>query len=1205
MSRTILNYVLIAATSTAAFAGSYVGPESTKEQHNSHKGVHNPHPAQYVEMDRHSGGPDPFGYIYKDSQEADGPEYNWLEISGSGVEVIMSDDDSAGPFALPWSFEFYGQSYDEVWICSNGYLQFGSGSDEFDNEALPNPIVPNNLIALFWDDLNPSSGGSVYYGQSGTNWVCQFEDVREYGSAGTIKAQVVLSESGEILLQYADLGNAIDLNGESIGIENQDGSTGLQISLDSSPAAYPFDNLSIRISQLDPDANLGGFIRTAGELMPVEGAIVRFGSLVTQSAADGSYAFSEIWSGNYDVHIMADGFFDHHEEALLIAPGSNMYHAELDSSGFPAGLVGYWTFDENADPLAATVGQNLVLEGNHTIISGPEPGNEALSIGVGSYYHCYHDIEANGALPNPAWVNQFTIVMDIRLPDANLWQSLYQTNYSNSNDGDCFINGSANMGVSTTGYGDYQFNSNEWYRVAINADLGIAYDYYMDGQLLHLGGSQSFEGRFSLYPATGANDVLFFADDDGEDTSIDVAGIWLFDRSLNAEELASMGGYGHEFESPELPYMQTYLQSPTPTSIYVNWHNSLSSESIVNYGVTESLGFTVVGDAHTFDANTIWHRAQLTGLQADTEYYYSCVTDTAISPVKTFRTFPENDVSQGHFRIGILGDTRTDAGAHQMVIDAMREKVENLYGTDVHNQLNLVLNVGDIVTSGPVLGQYTNEYFEPINGLSENVPFMVSIGNHEAEAAHYYNYMDYEDFAGPEGEIYYSFRVGPILFLSINSNTQGNIQLDWVADECAIAQADPGIDWIVTFCHHPGRSEVWPDGNTSWVNNQLIPVLADYDKVCGLYYGHSHNYEMGANPDSPFRIMLSGGGGSALDRWGMYANQTDYPELYKSWDHYGYTIIDFDLANRSYTGKSYTLGHANLSRENELIDEFYQKRENTSAPVTPECLYPTTEADLPLTLVASPYVGIEEIMSSHFQLSATPGDYTNPLVDSRRDWINIYGDSGTPDYNFLDLNEGIILNRLTISSGISYGQTLGWRIRYRDQNLAWSEWSNEQTFIVSVVTPSADFTADVQTGSSPLTVQFSDLSMPLANSWSWDLDGDGLEDSSEQDPVFVYENSGFYDVTLSVEGSGGPQTITQQDYIEVAFEVPLVDIEFAGALIWLSWEAQVGISNYKVYSAADAYGDFILDENGVFNENSWTAPVNGSQRFYRVTAILE
>ena len=88
-------------------------------------------------------------------------------------------------------------------------------------------------------------------------------------------------------------------------------------------------------------------------------------------------------------------------------------------------------------------------------------------------------------------------------------------------------------------------------------------------------------------------------------------------------------------------------------------------------------------------------------------------------------------------------------------------------------------------------------------------------------------------------------------------------------------------------------------------------------------------------------------------------------------------------------------------------------------------------------------------MTSHFQLTETPRDYTNPIFESKRDWVNIYGDSGAPDYNPIDKNAGIDLTRCQITTNLIVGNTYAWRVCYRDQNLKWSDWSEEQIFSVT------------------------------------------------------------------------------------------------------------------------------------------------------------
>ncbi len=880
--------------------------------------------------------------------------------------------------------------------------------------------------------------------------------------------------------------------------------------------------------------------------------------------------------------------------ALLICPS------------WATNLVGLWEFENSSDLGAATIGTDLGLTGAITSTAGSgglDAG--AANVAVGDYIRATNPIGANGTGLRS---NEYTLLIDFKIPALATYISLVET--TGGGDGDYFYSNGNGLGVSNQGYVDdndppLSVLADTWHRLMLTVDLAGTTSTYVDGT--HIGDHTSTDGVDSRW-SLGSTFDLFSDNGGGEEAITHVSNVALFDTALDATGIASLGTAGMEiFEpaAPPPPLVHPYLQSSTPSSITINWHEAQSTESIVYYGTTDALGQSTIGDTHTFDASTLWHRVQLTGLQPDTEYFYQCKTGTAESDIHTFRTFPSNTVSQGHFRIGILGDTRTDRAQHTQAIDAMREKVESLYGTDVHNQLNLVLNVGDIVTSGGSLGQYQKEYFGPIESLSTNVPFMVSIGNHEVEAAHYYNYMNYEDFGGSQGEKYYSFRAGPILLLAINSNSslRNQTQLDWIEAELIAAQADESIDWVLTFCHHPGRSELWPSGNTGWVNNDVIPLLAGYNKVCGLYYGHSHNFEMGAHLDAPFYLMLNGGGGSVLDNWGDYANQTDYQELYKSWDHFGYSILDFDLANRSYTAQTFSLGHQHKSLDNVLIDEFYQKRENTSAPQTPQGLSPVAETVLPPVLVASPYTGVEGIMSSHFQLTSTSGNYSSPIVDNRRDWVNFYGDTGSPDYNMVDLNDGIDLGRLVINSGVTAGNTYFWRVRYRDQNLVWSEWSAEQSFTVnSGLPPSADFGATPEVGYNPLSVRFIDLSIPAATLWSWDLDGDGSPDSTERDPEWTYTNAGDYDVTLTIDG--GSKTEIKLAFIQVAVlpEGPLLSVQSGTGSLQLTWSGNAAYSSYLVYTAPEPGGPWELLLKTT--ENHVDVDSNTTKAFYRVAGVL-
>jgi PKD repeat protein len=103
---------------------------------------------------------------------------------------------------------------------------------------------------------------------------------------------------------------------------------------------------------------------------------------------------------------------------------------------------------------------------------------------------------------------------------------------------------------------------------------------------------------------------------------------------------------------------------------------------------------------------------------------------------------------------------------------------------------------------------------------------------------------------------------------------------------------------------------------------------------------------------------------------------------------------------------------------------------------------------------------------------------------------------------------------------------------------AWNAAGNEISE-PEIVAPVADFSADVTSGDAPLTVNFSDASTDAEN-WSWDLDGDGVEDSNETKPQFTYAEAGTYNVTLTVSNSAGSDTETKAGYITCIQPLPVL-----------------------------------------------------------------
>mgnify|MGYP006282683229 CR=1 FL=1 len=199
------------------------------------------------------------------------PTFDWVDISDSGTDRIgsLSDDSVVGPFSLGFTFRFFGQDVTQYWISSNGWIAFvdPAGEDESSNGRIPDADAPNGIVAWFWDDLNPAETAVTdrhLYTQTTTvdgrdAHVITFERYPEYSADadGWITGQVVLragpdaTTNGAIKLQYKEHGASIDLEGATVGIENADGSSGLQYRYDARGGPLFGSPLAV---QIGPDA---------------------------------------------------------------------------------------------------------------------------------------------------------------------------------------------------------------------------------------------------------------------------------------------------------------------------------------------------------------------------------------------------------------------------------------------------------------------------------------------------------------------------------------------------------------------------------------------------------------------------------------------------------------------------------------------------------------------------------------------------------------------------------------------------------------------------------------------------------------------------------------------------------------------------------------------------------------------------------------
>jgi hypothetical protein len=180
---------------------------------------------------------------------------------------IGAGDDTITNFNVG-TFFFGGEPYTRVGVVSNGYLVIGGGTGAdvtFAPQTFPNPARPNNLIAPFWNDLNPPAGGAIRIGTlagGGFTWlVVDWAGVKNFSNATTHTGEIWLQlatgaagtgpSSEQVTISYGAANSSGGDPGSGInwGAENRDGSSGKNI-----PSPGPANNTEYVVTTSPPAA---------------------------------------------------------------------------------------------------------------------------------------------------------------------------------------------------------------------------------------------------------------------------------------------------------------------------------------------------------------------------------------------------------------------------------------------------------------------------------------------------------------------------------------------------------------------------------------------------------------------------------------------------------------------------------------------------------------------------------------------------------------------------------------------------------------------------------------------------------------------------------------------------------------------------------------------------------------------------------------
>lgn len=285
--------------------------------------------------------------------------------------------------------------------------------------------------------------------------------------------------------------------------------------------------------------------------------------------------------------------------------------------------------------------------------------------------------------------------------------------------------------------------------------------------------------------------------------------------------------------------VRPYLQFATQHSITVLFETAEPSTAVLEYGPAlekaESPNWAQKIEVNP--AKTL-HEITISGLSPATKYLYRVRAHlgngkTAESEVLTFSTAVRDE---DPFVFAVIGDTQFN-GRTSWAWEKIAQRVWE-------SRPHFVVHLGDVVDKGSVKTDWTQDFFPKGQPVLSRYSVYTVLGNHEQDAAHYYDYM-----ANPEPEYYYTFKYGNAQFFMLDTNRDvfpGSEQYDWL--EWALAASD--AQWKFVVHHHPPYSSEENDHGDTYIGastfqtqaRALVPLYEAYG-VDFCLFGHTHVYE--------------------------------------------------------------------------------------------------------------------------------------------------------------------------------------------------------------------------------------------------------------------------------------------------------------------------------------------------------------------------
>ena len=236
--------------------------------------------------------------------------------------------------------------------------------------------------------------------------------------------------------------------------------------------------------------------------------------------------------------------------------------------------------------------------------------------------------------------------------------------------------------------------------------------------------------------------------------------------------------------------------------------------------------------------------ARASGLEPGRSYCYRIESSRGpLTQWATLATAPPPD-SDRTLRFVILGDSGAGSPA-QVALARLTERLE----------LDAIFFAGDLAYPAGTLERLQARFFDVYAAILRRVPAYAAIGNHDQDADDAEPFK--EVFFFPGNERWYSFDVGRVHFVVLDTNSIGAEQASWLDGDLASNERM----FTVVLGHHPPYTTAWRGPN--WAYRSIFVPILERHAVDLVISGHEHHYER-LGPIGGIPYVVTGGGGGRL-----------------------------------------------------------------------------------------------------------------------------------------------------------------------------------------------------------------------------------------------------------------------------------------------------------------------------------------------------